>query len=72
MAGIRLFALVLILAVGAWSGAALAQDASAEDPRRKVYELTGDGRALVQAEAERLARVLEVARERRIIGGGGQ
>lgn len=43
----------------------------AEDPRRKIYELTDEGRGLVQAEAERLARVLEVARSRRVLGGRG-
>ncbi|NKB88380.1 MAG: PadR family transcriptional regulator [Acidobacteria bacterium] len=44
----------------------------AADPRRKVYELTENGRTLVQVEAERLARVLEVARSRHVLGGGGQ
>jgi DNA-binding PadR family transcriptional regulator len=47
-------------------------DAGAEDPRRKTYELTPDGSGLVQAEAERLARVLEVARSRHVLGGPGR
>lgn len=39
-----------------------------EDPRRKTYEISADGRSLVQAEAERLARVVEVARSRKVLG----
>jgi len=38
-----------------------------EDPRRKIYEISADGRSLVQAEAERLARVVEVARSRKVL-----
>lgn len=38
-----------------------------EDPRRKTYEISPEGRALVQAEAERLARVVEVARSRQVL-----
>jgi DNA-binding PadR family transcriptional regulator len=45
--------------------------AGGADPRRKIYELTGDGRSLVQAEAERLARVLDVARARKVLGDRG-
>lgn len=39
-----------------------------EDPRRKIYEISADGRSLVQAEAQRLARVVEVARSRKVLG----
>jgi DNA-binding PadR family transcriptional regulator len=38
-----------------------------EDPRRKIYEIRGEGRTLVRAEAERLARVVEVARSRKVL-----
>lgn len=38
-----------------------------EDPRRRYYDITERGRALVQAEAERLARIVEVARENRVL-----
>ncbi len=38
-----------------------------EDPRRKIYAISAEGRALVRAEAERLARVVEVARSRKVL-----
>lgn len=38
-----------------------------EDPRRKTYEITSNGRTLLRAEAERLARVVEVARSRKVL-----
>ena len=38
-----------------------------EDPRRRFYNITKRGRALVQAEAERLARIVDVARENRVL-----
>ncbi len=38
-----------------------------EDPRRKTYEMSSEGRSLLQAEAERLARVVEVARSRKVL-----
>lgn len=38
--------------------------AEGEDARRKSYRITESGRELVRAEAERMLRVLEVARER--------
>ena len=38
-----------------------------EDPRRRFYDITKRGRALVQAEAERLARIVDVARENRVL-----
>lgn len=37
------------------------------DPRRKYYSITSEGRALLTLEAERLARVLDVARERDVL-----
>ena len=38
-----------------------------EDPRRKIYEMSTAGRTLLHAEAERLARVVEVARSRKVL-----
>ena len=37
------------------------------DPRRKYYRATAAGKRLLAAEAERLARLVEVARERRVL-----
>lgn len=39
------------------------------DPRRRFYRISDSGRVLVQAEAERLARIVEVARENRVLPG---
>ena len=38
-----------------------------EDPRRRFYRISERGREEVQAEAERLARIVEVARENRVL-----
>lgn len=40
-----------------------------EDPRRRFYRISGRGREVVQAEAERLARIVEVARENHVLPG---
>ena len=37
------------------------------DPRRKYYTITARGRALVSAEASRLADLVRLARERRVL-----
>lgn len=37
-----------------------------EDRRRRTYRITEEGRNLARAEAERMVRVLRVARERRL------
>jgi DNA-binding PadR family transcriptional regulator len=37
------------------------------DPRRKYYAITAEGRRRVAAEAARLERLVEVARERRLL-----
>lgn len=39
------------------------------DPRRRYYRITGAGRGLVQAEATRLARLVQVARDRDLLAG---
>jgi DNA-binding PadR family transcriptional regulator len=44
----------------------VAADASA-DPRRRYYRITAAGRRSAQAEARRLARLVEVARERNLL-----
>lgn len=38
-----------------------------EDPRRRYYRVTEEGRSLARAEAERMMRVLAVARERALL-----
>ncbi len=40
-----------------------------EDPRRRVYGITKEGRALVRSEAIRLAGIVEVARRSRVLPG---
>lgn len=40
------------------------EPAPGEDPRRKHYRITGDGRMATRAEAERMLRVLKIARAR--------
>ena len=41
--------------------------AEGEDPRRRFYALSERGRVLVQAEAERLAQIVEVARASHVL-----
>jgi len=38
-----------------------------EDPRRRFYQISSGGRELVQAEAARLAHIVDVARENRVL-----
>ena len=45
--------------------------APGEDQRRRYYRLTAAGRGVATAESARLARVLEVARERGIVPEAG-
>lgn len=42
----------------------------ADDPRRKFYRITAAGHRVLKAESERLARLVHVARERRVIPEG--
>lgn len=37
------------------------------DPRRKYYRITGEGRELARAEAARLADLVRLARDRRVL-----
>lgn len=46
-----------------------AADPAGEDPRRKYYRLTESGGAVLEAEAMRLARLVEIARDRNVIPG---
>ena len=41
--------------------------AEASDPRRKYYRITPSGRERVATEAERLERIVHLARERRLL-----
>lgn len=43
--------------------------ATADDPRRKYYQLTGFGSRVVEAEARRMAKVVETARSLGLLGG---
>ncbi len=45
--------------------------AAGEDHRRKYFRITTEGRAAVRAEAARMARVLQTARERRLVARAG-
>lgn len=45
-----------------------AADPAGDDPRRKYYRLTPEGNRLLETEARRLARIVEIARDRRVIG----
>lgn len=40
------------------------------DPRRKYYQVTAEGRRILADEAARLARIVDVARERRVLPEG--
>jgi PadR family transcriptional regulator PadR len=44
------------------------EDGPGEGGRRRFYEVTEGGREVLAAEAERLARYLEVARDRDVLG----
>jgi DNA-binding PadR family transcriptional regulator len=43
-------------------------DPRLDDERRRYYRITEEGRRLLGAEAERLARLVRVARSRRLLG----
>ena len=43
-----------------------------DDPRRKYYELTPLGRAVVRAEAQRLERLLALAQDKRVLPAGSR
>lgn len=43
-------------------------DPDLDDQRRRYYQLTGAGRAALSAEAARLARLVEVATQRDVLG----
>lgn len=43
----------------------------AEDPRRRYYRLTADGRGIVRAEARRLEELVRHARAKAVLGGAG-
>ena len=38
-----------------------------EDPRRRFYRPTAEGRALAEAEAARLARIVQIARDNAVL-----
>jgi DNA-binding PadR family transcriptional regulator len=44
-------------------------DPALDDSRRRYYELTGYGRSVLTAEAERLAKAVHLAEQKRVFGG---
>jgi DNA-binding PadR family transcriptional regulator len=46
-------------------------DPELDDERRRYYRLTGVGRKLVQAEAERLHQLVTIARRKKLLGKPG-
>lgn len=44
-------------------------DPALDDSRRRYYELTGYGRRVLQAELERLAQALRLARQKNVLDG---
>jgi DNA-binding PadR family transcriptional regulator len=46
-------------------------DPAMDDQRRRYYRITDFGRRVAGAEAERLSGLVETARARRLLGGGG-
>lgn len=44
-------------------------DPKLDDERRRYYRITDQGRRLLGAEAERLSRLVRVARSKRLLGG---
>jgi DNA-binding PadR family transcriptional regulator len=44
-------------------------DPALDDERRRYYQLTGIGRRVLKAEAERLAALVKLAQSKRLIGG---
>jgi DNA-binding PadR family transcriptional regulator len=68
-ADVRLTASTLYGAVARMLDAGLVTEVRDRDtPRRRSYQITRDGRALVQREAQRLARAVDQARAKRLIG----
>lgn len=45
-------------------------DTAMDDQRRRYYRLSGQGLRVLQAEAERLARQVELARLKHVLAGG--
>ncbi len=45
-------------------------DTAIDDQRRRYYRLSGQGQRVLQAEAERLARQVELARLKHVLAGG--
>lgn len=59
-----------MLAAGMIEEADERPDPALDDERRRYYRLTGFGRRVAQAEAQRLARLVREAEARRLLAGG--
>ena len=65
----------LYLALQRMEGEGLVTEARARagtDPRRRYWRVTGKGRAAAQAESRRLAALVELAREKKLLPEGGR
>lgn len=51
--------------------AAPARKDAHEDSRRRYYGLTADGRKALETEAQRVARLAELVRAKKLLSGGG-
>ena len=58
-----------MVAAGLIKESARRPDPDMDDERRRYYRITDLGRRVVMAEAERLSRLVRVARMRRVLGG---
>jgi DNA-binding PadR family transcriptional regulator len=61
-----------LLADGLIAVAAERPDPDQDDERRRYYRLTDFGRRVMQAEAQRLEQLVQVARAKRVLGGAAQ
>lgn len=56
-----------LLAAGLIEESEARPDAALDDQRRRYYRLTAEGRAALSAEASRLARLVSVAQQRKVL-----
>jgi DNA-binding PadR family transcriptional regulator len=61
-----------MLALGLIEESGERPDPELDDERRRYYRITGAGRRAASQEARRLARLVDEARARRLLGGSGE
>jgi DNA-binding PadR family transcriptional regulator len=64
-----LYGLVRRFLEDGWIAETPRRPGQAEDPRRRTYRLTAEGRAVAAAEARRLEAMVAAARDRRLLRG---